>query len=73
MADAINPNVSPISRKRHQARARFARLNHSKQTLSFLSVHATRLGTTVAAVFGALDSHTAEQVRKAANKNALGL
>ena len=73
MADAIDTLASPRSRKRHQRYAQFSRLNHSKQELSFLQTEATRLGTTVAAIFGALDSYTADQVRGAAAKSDLGL
>ena len=73
MADAINTLASPLSRKRHQRYAQFSRLNHSKQELSFLQTEATRLSTTVAAIFGALDSYTADQVRAAASKTDLGI
>ena len=69
----IDTYAPPRLRKRHQRYAQFSRLNHSKQELSFLQVEATRLGTTVAAIFGALDSYTADQVYLAASKSAIGL
>ena len=73
MADAIDIQVSPRLFKRHQRYAQFSRLNHSKQELSFLKTEATRLSTTVAKIFSALDSHTADQVRAAASKTDLGI
>ena len=51
--------------KRHQRYARDNRLNHSKQELEWLNVQATRLSTTPAAVFAALDSMTADQIKAA--------
>jgi hypothetical protein len=73
MADATSNLVSPRLAKRYQRYARFTRINHSKQQLSFLKAQATRLGTTVAKVFAAHDSYTAEQVRKATSKSQLGI
>ena len=73
MADAINTQTSPLSRKRHQRYAQFSRLNHSRQELSFLSTEAARLSTTPALIFHALDSYTADQVRAAASTSDLGL
>jgi len=73
MADAINTLAAPHLRKRHQRYAQFSRLNHSKQEISFLSTQATRLGTTAAAIFGALDSYTADQVVAAASTSDLGI
>ena len=72
MADAIDIQVSPRLFKRHQRYAQFSRLNHSKQELSFLQTQATRLSLTVAQVFSALDSYTADQIVAAASKTALG-
>ena len=51
--------------KRHQRYARSDRLNHSKQELEWLHVQATRLSTTAAAVFAALDTMTADQIEAA--------
>ncbi len=51
--------------KRHQRYARDNRLNHSKQELEWLNVQATRLSTTAAAVFAALDTMTADQIEAA--------
>ena len=73
MADAIDTQTSPLSRKRHQRYANFSRLNHSRQELSFLSTEATRLSTTPALIFHSLDSYTADQVHRAATKSAIGL
>jgi len=65
--------ASPRSYKRHQRYANFSRLNHNKQELSFLTTEATRLGTTAAGIFSALDSFTADQVRAASAKSQIGL
>ena len=65
MADAVDTHASPRLFKRHQRYANFSRLNHSKQELEWLSVQATRLSTTPAAVFAALDSMTADQIEAA--------
>jgi hypothetical protein len=73
MADAIDKLATPRLFKRHQRYAQFSRLNHSKQELSFLQTEATRLGTTVAHIFSALDAYTADQVRSATSKSQLGL
>jgi hypothetical protein len=73
MADASDTNASPRLRKRHQRYAQFSRLNHNKQELSFLTAQATRLGTTAAAIFGALDSYTTDQVLAATSKSQIGL
>ena len=73
MADAINTQTPPRSRRRHQRYAQFSRLNHSRQELSFLSTEATRLRTTPALIFHALDSYTADQVRAAASAGDIGL
>lgn len=65
--------ASPRSYKKHQRYANFSRLNHSKQELQFLTVEATRLGTTAALIFAALDSHTADQVRAATTAAQIGI
>jgi hypothetical protein len=70
MAD-FDSLASPRLHKRHQRYANFTRLNHSKQELSFLSLQATRLGTTSAAIFGLLDSYTAEQIAAATSLGQL--
>jgi hypothetical protein len=62
MADATDTRASPRSRKHHQRYAKFARLNHSKQLLEWLTVQAARQSTTAAAIFAGLDSYTAEQI-----------
>lgn len=72
MADT-DTHASPRSYKKHQRYANFSRLNHSKQELQFLTVEATRLSTTAAHIFAALDSYTADQVRAATNKSQIGL
>ena len=73
MADAVDTQASPRENKRHQRYANFSRLNHSKQELSFLATEATRLSTTSALIFHALDSYTADQIRAATNKSQIGI
>jgi len=73
MADTNDTLASPRLFKRHQRYANFSRLNHSKQELSFLNTQATRLGATVAQIFSALDSYTADQIVAATSKGQLGL
>jgi len=70
MAD-IDTRASPRSHKQHQRYANFSRLNHSKQTLNFLTVQANRLGTSPANIFHLLDSFTADQIKAAATLGAL--
>lgn len=73
MADATDTLASPRLFRRHQRYSNFSRLNHSRHELSFLSTQATRLGTTAAAIFGALDSYTTDQVLAATSKSQIGL
>jgi hypothetical protein len=60
--DSVVAAASSRLYKRHQRYARQDRLNHSKQELEWLNVQATRLSTTAAVVFAALDSYTADQI-----------
>ena len=73
MADAIDTLASPRLFRRNQRYANFSRLNHSRHELSFLQTQATRLSTTVAAIFGALDSYTTDQVVAAVHKGDVGI
>ncbi len=63
--DSVVATASSRLYRRHQRYARSLRLNHSKQELEWLHVQATRLSTTPAAVFAALDSMTADQIEAA--------
>lgn len=71
--DAPVAAASPRLYRRHQRYANDNRLNHSKQELEFLNVQATRLSTTPAKIFAALDVYTADQVVAATNKSQLGI
>ena len=73
MADAVDTQASPRLFKRHQRYSNFSRLNHSKQELAFLATQATRLSTTNALIFYALDSYTADQIRAATSKAQIGI
>ena len=71
MADAVDTFASPRLLKRHQRYARFARMRHSKQDLEWMQVQATRLGTSVAAIFALLSLHSREEIFHAASVGAL--
>jgi hypothetical protein len=73
MADALDSFASPRLNKRHQRYARFARARHSKQQLSWLQEQATRLGTSPAAIFALLDTHSRNEIFHAVSLVALGL
>jgi hypothetical protein len=70
MAD-LDTNASPLSHSKHQRYRRLARVRHSKQFEEFLTVQATRLSTTTAAIFALLDSYTADMIAAAASVGAL--
>ena len=63
--------ASPQSHMKHQRNRRLARVRHSRQFEEFLTVQATRLSTTTAAIFALLNSNTADQIKAAASTGAL--
>ena len=70
MAD-VDSFASPRSHSKHQRNRRLSRVRHSRQFEEFLSVQATRLSTTTAAIFAYLDTNTADQIAAAASTGAL--
>lgn len=70
-ASLVNQTASPRLFARHARYRAFSRLRYNQQELAFLETQADRLSTTVAIVYGKLNTYTADQIAGAANLGAL--
>jgi hypothetical protein len=63
--------ASPREYDQHQRHRNFSRVRHSQQELAFLTTQATRLSTTPAVIFAALDFYPASEIVAATNISQL--